>query len=367
LKKIILIFSGYNIRAVIAFIRTLESNNVEYAIIAKSSSDDIFNTIYSDKIKSIRNKIELDLDDMSVSIEQVRKKVKFDICMIAPSTEALNRFILQNNKYFENINCFIPLVTQSLYECISDKYSFGLLCHKYGIRTPNELTAVSFENLPLVAKPKKYLSNNNEIFTPIFINSKTELENFNSIYDSKDFYYQNYVNGKSIYLLYYFDENQKVFKFSQENLIQQEAGKSMIYSKASDIHNKEISSEFEKLFVKEKFRGLVMIELKLENDMYYMIEANPRFWGPSQLFVDSNYNFFEAMLYDYLYIQEYKGDQIKMNSKYFWDDGISSNIDIRNNIAFYDYSKDDFIEEMDYLRSIEIFNRSDTKLLYKGK
>ena len=31
---------------------------------------------------------------------------------------------------------------------------------------------------------------------------------------------------------------------------------------------------------------VVMIEIRINKENYYMIEANPRFWGPSQLFVD---------------------------------------------------------------------------------
>ena len=34
-----------------------------------------------------------------------------------------------------------------------------------------------------------------------------------------------------------------------------------------------------------------------------MIEANPRFWGPSQLFVDAGFNLFESFLFDYNIIE----------------------------------------------------------------
>ena len=41
-----------------------------------------------------------------------------------------------------------------------------------------------------------------------------------------------------------------------------------------------------------------MVEVKHLSNKNYMIEANPRFWGPSQLFVDAGINLFEAFLVD---------------------------------------------------------------------
>jgi hypothetical protein len=37
----------------------------------------------------------------------------------------------------------------------------------------------------------------------------------------------------------------------------------------------------------EGFYGLVMIEVKEYDNQFYMIEANPRLWGPSQLILDA--------------------------------------------------------------------------------
>lgn len=47
----ILIFSGFNPRAVLAFIRTLEKNNIsDYGIIANGICDRIFLTKYASKV-----------------------------------------------------------------------------------------------------------------------------------------------------------------------------------------------------------------------------------------------------------------------------------------------------------------------------
>ncbi|WP_304544138.1 hypothetical protein [Sulfurimonas microaerophilic] len=363
MKKGIVIFSGFNLRAVVAFIRTLEEQKLPYVIIAKSKDDDIFKTQYKKQVFSIRQKIHLDLNDLLSSIKEIKKKSAFDKCMIAPSTEALNRFILDNINDFKYLNCFIPLVPKIQYEKISNKYSFSLMCKKYGIKVPEEYEKFDNIKLPFVAKPKTYLINGNT-YAPMIIRTVEELQAFKLKYSLKDFYFQEYVEGRCIYLLYYFDKKGHVYKLSQENFIQQEAGKSMIYAKLSNFHNHKVSNKFEMMFLQENFNGLVMIELKVQDDNYKMIEANPRFWGPSQLFVDANYNFFEFLLNDYGFDVKTSIQAQKGKTCYFWDDGISKNIENREALMFYNYTREQFYKNIDSLLQCEVFNRRDTIELY---
>ena len=90
-KQAIVIFSGFNMRAVIAFLRTLEKNHLDFYIIAISQNDPIFKSKYSSNVVSIREKISLDLADISKSLSKVRNITHADELFIAPSTEALNR------------------------------------------------------------------------------------------------------------------------------------------------------------------------------------------------------------------------------------------------------------------------------------
>ena len=365
--KRFLIFSGFNIRAVIAFIRTLEDKRVHYAIIAKSESDDIFQTIYADKVVAIREYISLDLDDMVAVIKSVQSMFEEDRFIIAPSSEALNRFFLDYRETFKELHCELPLVDKSLYEMVSDKYAFGKVCFKSDITVPLHSDKIDDFVLPFVAKPKKYVSENGKIYSPEIIQTIEALEAFKSRKNLKDFYFQEYIEGRSIYLLYYVDKEQNIYKYSQENLMQQENGKSMLLAKSSSFHNHKISLKFEKLLRNIQFRGLIMIELKLQNDKFFMIEANPRFWGPSQLFVDAGCNLFEIFLYDYGVIGKIEnccltgGDFI-----YFWDDGISENFKDRNKVAYYNYDIEKFQSDLSKLKQIEIFNRKDTENLYQG-
>ena len=110
------------------------------------------------------------------------------------------------------------------------------------------------------------------------------------------YYFQEYIAGSCYYLLYYFDKDGSYSVYSQENLIQQSNGGSMILSKSSDIHNQEISKAYASLFVKEKYHGLIMVELKKFKNKFYMIEANPRFWGPSQLIIDASMDLLDRFM-----------------------------------------------------------------------
>ncbi len=76
LNKVIIIFSGFNQRAIIAFLRTLEANKLQYAIIAKSNTDTIFLTNYKDKVIAVRKSVPLVLGDLLKSISVVKNKIK---------------------------------------------------------------------------------------------------------------------------------------------------------------------------------------------------------------------------------------------------------------------------------------------------
>ena len=78
MKTMALIFSGFNQRAVIAFLRTLDNNSLTYAIIANSLEDSILSSRYAGSVAAIREFMELNLDDMIARIAIAREKVHAD-------------------------------------------------------------------------------------------------------------------------------------------------------------------------------------------------------------------------------------------------------------------------------------------------
>ncbi|MDV4149714.1 ATP-grasp domain-containing protein [Clostridium sp. AL.422] len=366
-RKCIIVFSGFNQRAVIAFLRTLELNNINYAIIAKSRNDDIFATEYKNKVVAIRESETIVENDILISIEKVKEYCKAKEYLIAPTTEALNRFLIDKRRVFEELGCIIPLVKKNLYELISDKLSFSQLCEKNEIIVPKNYEFSLDMKLPIVAKPKKYFSiSNKEILSPIILKDLEELQEFYKKYEINDFYYQEFIKGISYYLLYYFHRNGDVYKFSQQNLVQQPQGKSMIAAITTDFHNSQESNKYEKLFRSIGFNGLVMVEVIEKDNLHYMIEANPRFWGPSQLFVDAEANLFEVFLHDYGFI-EWAPDFNYSNysAKYFWFGGIFLSLKNKLNLNFYNTSKNEFLNLLpDWLES-DVYKRDDTLEIFK--
>lgn len=364
-KNVILIFSGYNERAIVSFLRTLKKNKIDnYFIIAKNNEDSIMKTEYKDKVIYIRSKIELDLDEIFYVISILKKKFNFKKYLLAPSTEALNRFMLQKRKVLEEHDCIIPLADKKIYEEISNKKSFSDLCKKNRISIPKEIDIKSEYLEPFVAKPRNYYEESvKKVYSPILIQNEDDFKEFIANYNKDFFYFQEFIKGQSIYLLFYFCKNGKVYKFSQENLMQQSEGKSIIAAVNSNLHESNISNKFVNLFKKLNYTGMVMVEIRINKEKYYMIEANPRFWGPSQLFVDCNCNFFEVFLKEYGFIKKkIKFSQNDKEVRYFWSDGIKQDKMKGNSPTFYAnrINYDEWIES-------DIYNRKDTIKLFNRK
>lgn len=364
MSKAVLVFSGFNQRAVIAFLRTLEKYDVPYAIIASSEKDTIFLSSYKDKVLAVRNKIELDLEDLNDTIHQVQSKIPNTKLVIAPSTEALNRFILNHREVFEVLDCEIPLVSEQLYTKISDKKTFAELCTKNRVQVPQEFYNLSLAKIPFVAKPKTYVSSDGIVNTPQLITKEFEKYSFQEKHNPDDFFYQEYISGRSLYLLYYFYKDRGLEKFSQENFIQQPGGKSILAAESSGFHNKGESLLYEELFKSVNFTGLVMVEVKEQKGLYYMIEANPRFWGPSQLFVDAESNFFAAFLFDAGLLQEKPIFKDAQHTKYYWHGGVAEILKKQSSLAYHNYSAEKYEQEKSSWMKSDVYNRSDTKQLY---
>lgn len=368
IKKAVIIFSGYNQRAIVSFCRVAEANEVPLIIIAKSKKDTIFNTKYKKYVKCVREKLELDLKYIKNILRKIKAKEQFQEYIVLPSSEALNRFLLKNKDELQKINFTIPLVNEKTYNLISNKYDFTDLCMKNGIRVPKEISINKINKFPVVIKPRNYFTSKHKIIPPDIINSKLELTNFVDKNGIKDFYVQEYIEGESYYLLYYFSKDGTYSSFSQKNILQQSKGKSMIAAIASDIHKKDVSNKFVKLFKKLKFIGLVMVEIKYFNKEYFMIESNPRLWGPSQLFVDSKCNFFELFLNDWGFeIKQREKILFNENTRYFWLGGLIETLQKYGQIVYHVDDKKILKREFASFLSNEIYLRGDTKNIYTNE
>lgn len=363
----IVIFSGYNPRGVLAFLRTLNDLSIDkYIIVARNREDEIFDTKYRNDVFYVRNNNALALDEFATVAEKIKREKGWKQFVIAPSTEFLNRFILIKSKELKTMGYIVPLVNKETYENISDKKSFGDICKNNGIVVPSIIEFPRKFESPFVAKPITYVGKSSgKIFNPVLIYDEGDYIRFIDQYDRDDFYYQEMITGNSFYLLYYFSLDGSVFKLSQENLIQQANGKSIIAAKISDLYKKLISEDYVKLFKKMSFYGLVMVEIREKDGVDYMIEANPRFWGPSQLFVDSGYNFFWAMLHDWGFTLKYPSENlIRSNTLYCWHGGVVEDQEKHRTSVCYDGFDIELVNSEEWKKS-DIYNRKDTTLIWK--
>lgn len=356
-----MLLTGYNPRAVIAFLRTLKQYSIDnYVVVARNSNDNIFLTSYSDKVIFTRSDTLLSLELFSRIIQSSGKSR----LIIAPVTEFLNRYILHYRTQLEQMGYIIPLADETLYSAISDKQSFSRICRSRGLTVPEELSLPTEFTSAFVAKPIIYQTHNGKIHSPVLIRTSQEFADFMNSYDPHDFYFQEFVSGKSIYLLLYISKNGKLFRLSQTNFIQQDNGKSIIAAKVNDsFHRTEYADAIVRLFLSLGFSGLVMIEIRKSGDRYFIIEANPRFWGPSQLFVDAGYNFFCPMLNEWGFsCPEPEYSALNHDAKYFWEGGLSEDKHNNNRTVFFDGAG-----SLGYWDASEIYKRDDTFRIWEAE
>lgn len=361
MKPNFIIFSGYNERAVLAFLRHLTKNKIPYTIIAASPEDRIFSTIYKDSVVYIRKNTDLNFTTLSEIFIYIRS-LSHDDYFYAPTTESLNRVILSYKDELEKIGIHVPLTTQENYKLISDKYSFYCLCKNKHITVPKEILNPHKSSLPFVAKPKSY--GEGSYLKPILIFNEQDRK---ALLQSKQldmFFFQEFVFGRSIYYLLYLDVKREYTAFSQENLIQQPHGKSIIAATATEHWKEGNCNQYISLLRDIGFRGLIMIEVCQAGNEFYMIEANPRFWGPSQLFVDTmNENLFSKFIYDWSAIST-QSYPIYQADRYYWHEGLLETIQSGETPVFHNYTKENFFDDIPKWIEFDIYRRYDTRDIF---
>lgn len=364
--KSVLIFTGFNTRAVIAFLRTLVARDVHFVLVASSPEDPIFETDYGEGVVITRPDIALDQTVFRSIFNEVTKRHPDHEFLIAPTSEALNRFLLVNPELYEGGAFTLPLAGQETYLCVSDKLPFIELCQEFDLPVPEAVSLASEGSFPIVAKPRYYIGEHTGAYLkPEILESESDVDAFRRNHDEREFIYQAFVDGHSFYLLMYLPRRGNPTVISQENLVQQPGGASILAAEISYIHERIDWQTYAEALRQVGFHGLIMIELRGRDGDYRMIEANPRFWGPSQLFVDAGCNLFEALLADYgLLPSRYARQPKPAKCRYFWDDGHAFNGDEIDRLAFHRITQQAFLSDYAEWDAYNLFDRPDTRALY---
>ena len=357
-------FSGFNIRAVVAFCRFATRWKIPFHIVAVSENDPIFQTAYAKHVFLIRDSSELCDKQVLKWMNEIRTLNRLDRVVVLPTSEYLNRFLLLHRSTFEDAGHVIPLAESSLYDQLSDKKSFAEICQKHGLGIPREFDSQPVQ-LPFVAKPLRYASTKTgKQLKPWLITNEDEQAEFQGKEVEADFFFQEYVQGKSIYLLYYVSSTDSDVCFSQENLIQQSNGGSIVAARTADAHFAPVADDYLKMLKSLGFHGVIMVELKQTNGQYTMIESNPRFWGPIQFVIDQGVPIVRQFMTELGFDNMSKCQTVPVPNQdllYFWSGGIS---EAAQPLAFHNYTPDNFSNDYPMLICNDVFLRDDTIELY---
>lgn len=286
-EKTFLVPSGYNFRAVLAFCRALEEAGHVPAVVACTADDPVFRTRFAAAVVFTRTGRGLAVADFAAAAAAARNRSGAARCVLAPASEYLIRWALRHRDELAAAGCELPLPDEASYLRVTDKASFTAFCHARGLPVPQELPDAS--RLPCVAKPRWNVAPDGTSLYPWLLRTREEVLRFERETQPEHFFFQEWVEGRSLYLFFHLPRRGRATVFSQENLAQQPGGKSVLLARVARLHEdaREVAGWEDALRAAE-FHGVVMIELRQRADgTCVLIEANPRLWGPLQLCVDA--------------------------------------------------------------------------------
>lgn len=286
-EKIFLVPSGYNFRAVLAFCRALEQAGHVPAVVACTAEDPIFNTRFAAAVVFTRAGRSLEVDDFAAAVAAARAGRGATRCVLAPASEYLVRWALRHRGELAAAGCELPLPDEAAYLRVTDKASFTAFCRQRGLPVPEERPDAS--RLPCVAKPRWNVAPDGTSLYPWLLRTREEVLRFECETQPEHFFFQEWVDGRSLYLFFHLPRRGRATVFSQENLAQQPGGKSVLLARVARLHEDAREVAFwEDALRAAGFHGVVMLELRQRDDgECVLIEANPRLWGPLQLCADA--------------------------------------------------------------------------------
>ena len=301
-KRSFLAFTGTNDRATFALNRAFEACEANYSLVARNHSDRIFRSRFRERVRATRSSDELSLAILEEALDTVRRAVPDDILVLVPNSEYLNNFLLGIDRadLLGRLGCSIPLVDRDLYLEFSNKLTSSQRFAAAGIRVPARHSSFQPENLPMVAKPIRNVGLDGCVRYPWLLRSNADLDAFLEREDPREFFAQEFIAGRSEYLLAYISRSGEAFVGSQVNLAQQPHGKSIVLAATSSFHEHPVALSAIALLREAGFHGLAMIEFIVDAQGPCFIEMNPRPWGPLQLCLDHRCGIVEAFIGDAL-------------------------------------------------------------------
>lgn len=324
--KSFLIFSGGNDRAVIAFLRALRASGERAHVVARTSDDRVCRSAFRRDVRWVRATHDLSLNIFAECIRHVRDTAGGQTLVVLPSTEYFNNFLLQHRSEIAAMGCEVPLVDASLYTCLTQKGTASGFFSAAGVPVPREVRDPRLQDRPIVAKPLCNVSTDGQSLYPHLLDNRAQVDAFLNEHDADQYFFQEYVHGDSLYLLFYLAKKEEHdFVWSQRNLLQQPNGKSMLLAEPSDLHRSKTAQLIVQALRNAGFHGLGMVEVIRTPDRDVFIEMNPRIWGPAQFCLDQRRPLLQAFIGAALHDDPSRFLQLRpqsRRSRYFWLGGL---------------------------------------------
>lgn len=317
--RIFLLFSGFNPRAVLAIGRLFLDLQVPFFIVASGKHDPIWKSELRDAVRFSRIGPELDEPLMRSVARLLPEDCQGVIC---PTSEYLNLYLLESRDYLHE-QFILAMPDREIYERLTHKARF--LEWASGSETfcrPENLEHMpDASDIPFVAKPFVNVRHGKTLY-PVLVLNDEDFEAFHANFDTSEYFFQEYIEGQSIYFCIYISANGESANFVQRNLCQQPDGKSIVWAEhAPGCYGPE-SRMLVQALLDIKYTGWVMIECIEREGQLFAIEANPRLWGPLQLAIDVCPRMAE------LFIEDEIGIEVAISagkySEYLWLDGFRS-------------------------------------------
>ena len=329
-NRMFLLFSGFNPRAVLAIGRLFLNLQVPFFIVACGKKDPIWKSELREAVRFSRISPVLDEPLMRSVASLLPEDCQAVIC---PTSEYLNLFLLDTRDDLdEKIQLAMP--GREIYERLTHKARFlEWITDLEPFRAPENLDrAPKVSDIPFVAKPFFNVRHGRTLY-PVLVLNREDYESFHANCETSEYFFQEYVEGESIYFCVYISANGESAEFVQRNLCQQPGGKSIVWAEhAPGCHEPESRALVQALRDIE-FTGWVMIECIEREGQLFAIEANPRLWGPLQLAIDVCPRMAELFIEDQLGITVSISDG--KYSEYLWLGGFRSGSGNANEFRWY--------------------------------
>lgn len=275
-----IIFSGHNERAVVALCRFFYLVDLPFFLVACQGNDAILQTDWREYVLFQRKNPILTLKLMEEIAVHLKLRDLFPV--LCPTSEFLNRFVLDNRIAMEMMGWDCALPEKGLYLELSDKYrSPALIEGLAGLKAPPEQLPGQWL-APCVLKPKSNVSDF-KVQYPILCEHSQDLQEALEQIRINDWFSQEWIEGQSLYLCAYLDRNGQFGCFWQQNLLQQPGGKSIVLACTTVNPGVNVKRLMANLHSMGYFGPFMMEIIRHSSGQLFFIEVNPRFWGPLNL------------------------------------------------------------------------------------